>query len=606
MLIRADREPRSGVRFANDFQEVVTVKATLRCAVAAACAIALAAAFTPGAAVAQRGGQPAEDTPRILIPTFHSPDQGQGLSVAEAIRSRVQQETPAREMAVVPREDINRFLKGSGFPEDIALNQPDLKELAKFLRADYILDGNASKATSGVRIDARLMLARDVGLAQPLPPIEGKDAGAAAKQLEKELSEARKQLVDNRRCENAIRGGKFDEAIAAAREGIRKYPRATLARLCLMTAFSQKKLGPDSVLSVTDEILKLDSLSSFALRNAIAAYQEKADTASVVRMSIRLARLDPSARGPLIGLLASLKQPEVALPLVQEMLNDDSGDVELLKMHWSLLRAAKRWKEALVAGEAYVKADTSAATADYFTIMAATAASDSQYTLGAEIASLGVEKFPKDADLWMLNAQMLRKAGKLPEALGAALKAYDLNPKVEFGAQFVTAAYSELNQQDSALAFARRSVAAGADKAAIGNALTKFVASSARAAQEAGKVEGKGREEWIRAFQTAMTVDSIAPNEQTKFFSGVSAFQVGMDAYSKLNATAKASTTKACEETKLIEDMWAVSQINMPQGAKVDTQTAGQIMGAIQQLSPAVSEAKKQLCKPAAKSKRPE
>lgn len=582
------------------------MKAPLRCAVAAACAIALAAALTPGAAVAQRGGQPSADTPRILIPTFHSPDQGQGLSVAEAIRSRVQQETPARELAVVPRDDINRFLKGSGFPEDIALSQPDLKELAKFLRADYILDGNASKATSGVRIDARLMLARDVGLAQPLPTIEGKDAGAAAKQLEKELSEARKQLVDNRRCENAIRGGKFDEAIAAAQEGIRKYPRATLARLCLMTAYSQKKLGPDSVLGVADEILKLDSISTFALRNAIAAYQEKADTASVVRLSIRLSRLDASARAPLIGVLASLKRPDVALPLVEEMLNDSPGDVELLRMRWSLLLAAKEWKKAHAAGEEYVKADTALATAKYFTTSIAAAASDSQYALAAEIAARGVQKFPKDADLWMLDAQMLRKAGKLPEALAAALKAYDLNPKVETGAQFVTAAYGELNQQDSAFAFARRAVAAGADKAAIGNALSRFVASSARAAQDAAKADGKGREEWMRAFQTAITVDSIAPNEQTKFFSGVSAFQVGMAAYSKLNATAKASTARACEETKLIEDMWAISQINMPMGAKVDAQTAGQIMGAIQELSTSVSEAKKQLCRPTAKSKKPE
>ena len=63
------------------------------------------------------------------------------------------------------------------------------------------------------------------------------------------------------------------------------------------------------------------------------------------------------------------------------------------------------------------------------------------------------------------------------------------------------------------------------------------------------------------------------------------------DALSGLNKS------KKCEDAQLAEDMWAVSQINMPQGAKVDTQVAGQIMGAIQQYSPAIQQAKTSVCK---------
>jgi hypothetical protein len=52
--------------------------------------------------------------------------------------------------------------------------------------------------------------------------------------------------------------------------------------------------------------------------------------------------------------------------------------------------------------------------------------------------------------------------------------------------------------------------------------------------------------------------------------------------------------------------MWASSQIAIVPGAKVDPNAAAQIMGAIEKFSPSVSEAKKQLCRPTAKTKRPE
>jgi tetratricopeptide (TPR) repeat protein len=567
------------------------VKATLRCAVTAAGAIALAATSAPRVVVAQRSGQPAQDTPRILIATFHSTDPVQGVSLAEALRSRVQQETPIRLLYVLPRNDINNYLTSSGYKADSALSASDLKELARLMRADEILDGLAVKAGGGIRVDARLMLARDVALAQPLPTVEGKDAGAAARQLEKELSEARKQLVDNRRCENAIRAEKYDEAIAAARAGIQKYPNATLARLCLMTAYSSKKMA-DSVLRIAEEILKLDSISTFALRNAVASYQEKGDTAKAVQMSIRLSRLDPSVRQQIIQMLGALNKPDLALPLVKEMLNDNPGDPQLLRMRWLLLLSAKQWKDALAAGEEYVKTDTVAATSDYFTRAVATAAADSQLQLASQIAARAVQKFANNAELWMLYAQTLRKAGQLQQAVAAAQRAFEINPKVELGVQFIAVTYGEMNQPDSAIAFGRKAVAGGAEKSAVGTALMGFVAQAAKAAQEAGKTEGKGRDEWMHAYRMASTVDSIAPNEQTKYFIGVSAFQIGYDALSGLNKS------KSCAEAQLAEDMWATSQINMPQGAKVDTQVAGQIMGAIQQYSPVIQQAKSSVCKP--------
>src|SRR5206468_2725599 len=168
-------------------------------ALTAAGAMAIAAVSAPGSAQAQTNRQqPAADTPRILIATCHTPTSAMtlGVDMAEALRGRVQSETSIRQLYVLPRTDINNYLTSSGYKADSALSVSDLKELAKLMRADEILDCSGAKTPSGVHVDAKLMLARDVALAQPLASVDAKDPGDAAKRLEHELTDARKALPD--------------------------------------------------------------------------------------------------------------------------------------------------------------------------------------------------------------------------------------------------------------------------------------------------------------------------------------------------------------------------------------------------------------------------
>ncbi|HTD82503.1 MAG TPA: hypothetical protein VK648_01795, partial [Gemmatimonadaceae bacterium] len=158
--------------------------ATRRRVLTAAGAIAITAVSAPRIVRAQtRGQQPGADTPRILIATCHTPSAGTntlGVDIAEAVRSRVQQENSIRLLYVLSRNDINNYLTSSGYKADSALSVSDLKELAKLMRADEILDCTGAKTAGGVHVDSKLMLARDVSLAQPLPAIDAKDAGEAA------------------------------------------------------------------------------------------------------------------------------------------------------------------------------------------------------------------------------------------------------------------------------------------------------------------------------------------------------------------------------------------------------------------------------------------
>src|SRR5690348_5260322 len=448
--------------------------ATRRRVLTAAGAIAITAVSAPRIVRAQtnRGQQPGADTPRILIATCHTPTAATsslGVDVAEALRNRVQQENSIRQLYVLSRNDINNYLTSSGYKADSALSVSDLKELAKLMRADEILDCTGAKTSNGIKVDSRLLLARDVSLAQPLATVDGRDAGDVAKKIERELTDARKALPEYHKCESALRDQKYADAAAAARAGIAKDPHSTLSQLCLMSAYQYGKSGPDSVLRVAEEVMRQDSTNILAMRDAVDAYTTKGDTTHAVQTMVRLARVDPSVRQQLLGMLGAMNKPDLALPIANEMLQDNPGDPQLLRMRFLLLASAKDYKKALAAGEDWIKADTSAATADLYTRLIAIASADSQPQVASQYAARAVQKFGSNAEIYMLYAQTLRKSGQLQQSLDAAKRAVEINPKVENGVQFVIVTYGDLKQTDSAMAWARRAVAAGADKAIVGN-----------------------------------------------------------------------------------------------------------------------------------------
>ena len=118
-----------------------------------------------------------------------------------------------------------------------------------------------------------------------------------------------------------------------------------------------------------------------------------------------------------------------------------------------------------------------------------------------------------------------------------------------------------------------------------------------KAAQDTtGKDAAQMRQAWMSAYQLASMVDSIAPTPQVKLFVGLSSFQVGLNALQNLNKS------RSCADAQLADDMWSASQIALPQAAAYDKNTAGQLMGAIQQYYPNIAPAKKALCKTTTRS----
>jgi tetratricopeptide (TPR) repeat protein len=562
---------------------------------------------------AQRGGIPKQDTPYILVPVLQSSDRLLGVTTGDEIRSRFQGEHSAQELYVVTKQAINATLEASGYKADSALNASDLMELAKQLRGDYVIEGTVNKVPGvnkdAVRLETRLLTrSGQQTLAQPLPAIDGKDVGDAAKQIERIVTEALKGMPSYKSCRNNYMAAKYDAAIKDAQASILAYPNSTLGRTCLLMVYSQQKPAPDSIIAVSEAILKLDPTSMLALADAADAYKAKGDNNKAMEYSLKIWRTDPSNQTvakSIIDNLANSGQPNVALPIIDTLLVQSPGDPEILQTKWKvLLRAADAgdrtmWKRAIEAGEEWVKADTSALTMDYINRQIGAAQRDSNKAKVQELAAKGAQKFPKAMSLQLLLAQIYLQGGQSQEALAASRRAMDIDPKNTTAALFAMTAANAMNQPDTAMAIAQKAIAGGASKDSLGQVL---LANAIPAYKKAA--DSKERADWEASLKAAQSVDAVAPSSQSKFFIGHSAFSIAADALTnaqKVQSNAKATKQEkaaACDEIKVAEDNFTTAQIAIPAGAAVDKNAAGQIMQGIQTYSGYVPQFKKALgCK---------
>jgi lipopolysaccharide biosynthesis regulator YciM len=577
----------------------MTVKASHRFALpAASLAVALIASTAPAVAHAQRGQAPGPDTPRILVTNFRG-DRESGVRLADAIRDRIGNEFSARTLYATPKKDIESTLKSSGYPADSALSPNDAKELAKLVRADEIIDGSVTKTPSGYRVSARFFLPRDVSLSQPLIAADASDLGDVAKQIVKEYDQARKQLAANRECENAIRDGKLDAAVAAARKGIQQYPKATLARLCLASAYqaikttadsTTKSWWADSVIAITKEVATLDPRSKIAYTLQYDAYKVKNDTTNFLQSLIGMMNSDPnnqSLKESVIAELVTLGKAELALPSAKQLVAENPGDPQYARTYWLVLRAANNYKESVPAGIAYVALDSAAADSNYFFRQIADLRADSAYARAAEFAAQGIAKFPRSGTLWLQKAQNERSAGQLPAAKASLQRALEIDPKASGANLLLAQIYVDLNQPDSAVAAVKADVAAdstGKERDAqfllgIGQQAYKTAAAS------------KSTDDFRKAISILQASDEMSPSPAAKYLAGASAFTVAQQVGTTL------PNTKSCTDAKLGQEMLVVVSTNMPQGGSVDPNTAKQILSAVPQYQAFFDGSAKRYCK---------
>ena len=595
--LRADLRGVSGVRLFNVL-EVTTVKASHRSALlAAGFAVAVVATVVPTAASAQRQQGPGPDTKKVLVTAFRGDLEG-GVKLTDEIRSRISGDFSIRQLMPTSKKDIEATLLQSGYRPDSALSPNDIKELAKLVHADEVIDGTVVKTTTGYRVNARMFLPRDVSLSQPLVTnLDFANFGDAAKQLVGEYDRARKQIPDNQACENGIRANTNAVAIAAARKGMQSYPKATLLRLCLASAYANMKLsadstGPwkDSVIAITRDIMNLDRTSRIAYQLQYDAYKQKSDTVNALQALVGLMNADPTnttLREQVISELVTSGKAEIAIPTAKQLVVDNPGDPQYARTYWLVLRSARNFKESVPAGIAYVSIDTAGADSIYYFRQIQDLAADSAYAKAAEFAATGAAKYPRSTSLLVSKAQNERRAGQLPAAKASLERALQIDPKVPGANMLLAQISNDLGSTDAAIKAVKADVAADpSNKDRDAQFLLQFGSAAYKAA-----VASKKPEDFSRAITLLKASDEMNPSPQAAFFTAVAAFaelQIAAETLPK---------SKSCEEFRSAADLLTTVSANMPRGGSFNAEAAKQILGAVPQFQAFIDGSIKKFCK---------
>jgi tetratricopeptide (TPR) repeat protein len=554
--------------------------------------LALGGTLVPSTASAQYNRVPDPNAKRVMVAVFRSGDKGLGVQAADAVRSRMGSEFPFKQVYVLPKQDITATLEASGFPVTEALEPHDQKALATLLRADEYITGIASKTPTGVKVEAYLVLARDNALVQPLGTYDVKGMGDASSGIAKELKEARKQLEFEQKCINAARQQQYDAAIAAAKEGIAAYPKATLARICWANVLVTQKAPAAQQLELAKEIVNLDPRSRPGLAILAQSYRDTNQGDSAVVTLTRLLATDPKnprLQKDVVEAIAALANPAVAKPVIDEAVQANPGDPELLKLRWLILLSTKDYKQAFEQGDELIKLDTAFADTTYFIRTARAYAADSQFQKAAETASKGIAKFPANGSLVYEQIVGLRAAGQNQQALEALDKALAAKMPVENAQTLRITLLKDLGKGDEVLPAIKAAIAAG-------DTTTNLRLLALQAANDAYKkaAASKSTEDFTAAVDVLKYADSVAPNNlkaQSQFLLGATYVAFGQ---AKLTA---AQQSKQCAPAKEAKDLFVEAQILLPRGGSFSPDAMRQLMGAVMQLDPYADQLIKAICK---------
>jgi len=555
----------------------------------------------------------------LLVAPFKSNEKKLGNKIADEIRGRVEKAGNKRELEVIDEKSMVTALFNAGFPADMVPDLTQVRALSRYLRADEYLMGTAEKTPAGTRVTARLILARDVRMQQPLPEVVDPDPDRAAARMASAVTEARRQLAPQRRCENALRDGKASQAMDAAREGVRLYPRSTLARRCLLAAQLVVGTAADSILGVVGEMLRVDSSSFHALEGAAQAYDVLKNKDRAAEMWLRLQGSDTTdveLGERVISALLYDGNSVKAEPLAARLSDAMPERTSLMRLRWQVLFTNKSWKEAARVGNILLATDSLSMQDSTFYLRLATAhKSNGDAVRAVEIAARGLQQFPKDprlfstyvqfvrgeavegltrglaafpqnADFKVMQAQDLKTRGKAEESVDAMREALALDSTIQHGHIQLARAQTELGQNDSAYVTLKRALNAGEDSALIaqfalarGNQLYRAASST------------KMRPDYMLAMRFLALADSIRQSPQAKLLMGVAALSVAQ------SAATDAPKTKDCELSRLSSDMIAIAQPNLAAGVEVAAEAVKQYQDYLAQLQPISAKQVEVFCK---------
>jgi len=576
--------------------------------VLAALAVTLLGGF-PASSVAQLTRPPNPNAPMLVVVTFKSNDKKTGVDFAETVRDRITGDVSYRDLQVQSKQNIDATLQASGYDLTAALTEGDANLLAKQLRADEYIEGSINKnaAGNGFVSEAWMVLTYDQNMVQPLGTFEGAKVVDVASQISKSYQAAHKVYDEVSKCRSARRESKFADAMAAATSGIGKYPKSTLLRICEMATMNDQKRPPAEVLKLAQEILVIDPKSKMALEAEIDAYDKLGDKDKKIATLTTLLAADPTnakLQQTVVYELAASGKYEIAKTIISKAVDDNPGDVSLVKLYWQVLYAVKDNKTMVRVGEEMVKMDTSFADTTYYDRTIDAYRSDSAWAKAAETAARATQRYPRRADYWVQRGQMELRAGQVKQAITSLRRALDLDPKIPGARMLIVSSLVDASEYDSAMVAMHEALKAGEDADRIGQFALVI---GGRLFKIANDAQPKTIPPWQKVLPYVAYADTVAKDRTTK---NTARFEMGVSHYYLATLTyPDVVTQRSCEGAKQVQDYLIAASGELQFGGATNPAAVNQLMPAIQQMQTAVEQAVKVFCappkKPDAKGQKP-
>lgn len=553
----------------------------------------------------------------LLVTNFDpkgTADFGFGRKAADEVRSRVAKLSNKREVDVVSGGDIRFQLERSGLPEDTLLDEPTVRTLGRFMRADEYVMGAVERSAKGVRLSGRLVLMRDRRMVEPIPAASSPDLGLAADQFGRAIVAARAELPAQRRCENALRDMQPQKALQFAREAVAAYPQGVLAHVCLTWALRVTGAPATEVLEAAKQVLAGDSLNPHGLESAAIALdslhrRDESATYWLRLASTDTADLDLTQRVVLSMVVGgSVRRAE---PLIVRAADAHPDSLSLRRLEWRVTFENRHWPLAIKAGEALLATDSTAARDSVLTLRLASAyrangeaykalalaargvaafpGDVKLYTLYTQfvkseadtVVPRGLALFPRSAELLAMSARDLRARGQLAEALAATRQALAVDSTLDRGELMIAQGEIELGRPDSALVALRRAISRGEDTALV----AQFALGRGNALLRAANGT-KSRDDFALAMRFLALADTLKRTPQSAFLVGVAAYSITQSAVA--DAPKMTEKTQSCELSHLSAETLPVARAGLQAGQEVSPEAAKQFLDYLGQLEPYV------------------
>ena len=343
------------------------------------------------------------------------------------------------------KKDIDNTLVQSGYKPDSALSPNDIKELAKLVR------GRRDHRRHGARRPAPATRSTRASSCRATSRSRSRSCSVEAQQPRRRREADRRRVRQGAQAdpgnagvrERHPRHSKVDAAIAAARKGIGSYPKATIARLCLASAYQAMKNGPRFHEQAVEGLghrrhasrsSTLDRAARSRYQLQYDAYKAKNDTTNALKSLHRPdERRSDQHHAPRAGHRRARERRarrRSRCRSAKQLVADNPGDPQYARTYWLVLRAANNYKESVPPVIAYVAARSGRGGLQLLLPPdrgpRAPTARTPRPPRWRRRAPRSSRRTPR---CWLLKAQNERKAGQLPAAKASLQRALAIDPK---------------------------------------------------------------------------------------------------------------------------------------------------------------------------------